>query len=167
MLDKIPSAEEMMTLVGQSLYDVWNKLCTLIDEKYEMERLWNKGGKAWTYEYKYRRGGKTLCALYARENCIGFMIIFGKDERAKFEAERNDYSQQVQKIYDEAKTYRDGKWVMFEPTDTSMFQDFIKLLGIKRKPNKKRIRNPNFTISYPTHKAVTPLEINRFFYTQI
>lgn len=138
MLDKIPNAEEMTTLVGQSLYDVWNKLCALIDEKYEMERLWNKGGKAWTYEYKYRRGGKTLCALYARENCIGFMIIFGKDERAKFEVERNDYSQQVQKIYDEAKTYRDGKWVMFEPIDTSMFQDFIKLLGIKRKPNKKQ-----------------------------
>lgn len=137
MLDKIPNAEEMTTLVGQSLYDVWNKLCALIDEKYEMERLWNKGGKAWTYEYKYRRGGKTLCALYARENCIGFMIIFGKDEREKFEAERNNYSQLVQKIYDEAKTYRDGKWVMFEPTDTSMFQDFIKLLGIKRKPNKK------------------------------
>ncbi len=137
MLDKIPNAEEMTTLVGQSLYDVWNKLCALIDEKYEMERLWNKGGKAWTYEYKYRRGGKTLCALYARENCIGFMIIFGKDERAKFETERNDYSQQVQQIYDEAKNYRDGKWVMFEPTDTSMFQDFIKLLGIKRKPNKK------------------------------
>lgn len=137
MLDKVPNAEEMTTLVGQSLYDVWNKLCALIDEKYEMERLWIKGGKAWTYEYKYRRGGKTLCALYAREKCIGFMIIFGKDERAKFEAERNDYSQQVQQIYDESKTYRDGKWVMFEPTDTSMFQDFIKLLGIKRKPNKK------------------------------
>ena len=137
MLDKVPNAEEMTTLVGQSLYDVWNKLCALIDEKYEMERLWIKGGKAWTYEYKYRRGGKTLCALYAREKCIGFMIIFGKDERARFEAERNDYSQQVQKIYDEAKTYRYGKWVMFEPTDTSMFQDFIKLLGIKRKPNKK------------------------------
>ena len=97
----------------------------------------NKGGKAWNYEYKYRRGGKTLCALYARENCIGFMIIFGKDERAKFETERNNYSEQVQKIYDEAQTYRDGKWVMFEPTDTSMFHDFIKLLGIKRKPNRK------------------------------
>lgn len=137
MLDKVPDAEEMTTLVGQSLYDVWNKLCALIDDKYEMEHLWNKGGKAWTYEYKYRRGGKTLCALYARENCIGFMIIFGKDEREKFEAERNDYSQEVQKIYDGAKTYRDGKWVMFEPTDTSMLREFIKLLSIKRKPNKK------------------------------
>ena len=109
----------------------------MIDEKYEMERLWNKGGKAWTYEYKYRRGGKTLCALYARENCIGFMIIFGKEERAKFEAGRSNYSESVQKIYDEAKTYHDGKWVMFEPVDTSMFEDFILLLGIKRKPNKK------------------------------
>ena len=137
MADITPDTEEMEALLGKSLYDVWNKLCTLIDEKYEMEHLWNKVGKAWMYEYKYRRGSKTLCALYARENCIGFMIIFGKDERAKFEVERKGYSQQVQKIYDEAKTYRDGKWVMFEPTDTSMFQDFIKLLGIKRKPNKK------------------------------
>lgn len=137
MLENIPSQSAMIELLGQSLFEVWQQLCSMIDEKYEMERLWNTGGKKWTYEYKYHRGGKTLCTLYAREKCIGFMIIFGKDERAKFEAERNDYSQQVQKIYDEAKTYRDGKWVMFEPTDTSMFQDFIKLLGIKRKPNKK------------------------------
>lgn len=137
MLDKIPSAEEMMTLVGQSLYDVWNKLCTLIDEKYEMERLWNKGGKAWTYEYKYRRGGKTLCALYARENCIGFMIIFGKDERVKFEDIRDTLSASICRQYDEAKIYRDGKWVMFQPTDTAEFDDYIKLLAIKRKPNKK------------------------------
>ncbi|WP_369882329.1 DUF3788 family protein [Anaerostipes hominis (ex Lee et al. 2021)] len=48
---------------------------------------------------KYRRGGKTLCALYARENCIGFMVILGKDEREKFEAGRNEYSESVRKIY--------------------------------------------------------------------
>lgn len=137
MLDKIPTAEEMAALVGQSLYDIWNELCFLIDERYEMERLWNKGGKAWTYEYKYRRGGKTLCALYARENCVGFMIILGKDERLKFDTDRNSYSREVQKIYDETKTYHDGKWLMFEPTDTALFDDFIRLLGIKRKPNRK------------------------------
>ena len=75
MLDKIPSAEEMMTLVGQSLYDVWNKLCTLIDEKYEMERVWNTGGKNWNYQYKYRRGGKTLCCLYAKKNCVDMKLL--------------------------------------------------------------------------------------------
>lgn len=137
MLDIIPGAGEMTALLGQSLYDVWNQLCAAIDENYDMECLWNKGGKAWTYEYKYRRGGKTLCALYAREGCVGFMVILGKDERSKFEEERENFSKEVQEIYDEAKTYHDGKWVMFKPVDKSSFDDFIRLLRIKRKPNKK------------------------------
>lgn len=137
MLDIIPNVEEMTMLVGESLYDIWNKLHILIEEKYDMDCSWNKGGKAWKYEYKYRRGGKTLCALYARENAIGFMVILGKEERLKFEAERDNYSEEVQRIYEETKTYHDGKWLMFEPTDTALFDDFIKLLGIKRKPNRK------------------------------
>ena len=137
MLDIIPDAEQMTSLVGESLYVIWNKLCALIDENYDMDCLWDKGGKAWTYEYKYRRGGKTLCALYARENGVGFMIILGKDERLKFEKDRENYSKEVQRIYDETQTYHDGKWMMFEPIDTSLFDDFIRLLRIKRKPNKK------------------------------
>lgn len=65
------------------------------------------------------------------------MIIFGKDERTKFEDIRGTFSKSVCKRYDEAKTYHDGKWVMFEPTDTAEFDDYIKLLSIKRKPNRK------------------------------
>lgn len=137
MLDRIPTAEEMTNLVGESLYDIWNQLTALIEKHYDMDRSWNQGGKAWTYEYKYRRGGKTLCALYARENCVGFMVILGKDERSKFEADRDHYSKEVQKIYEETHTYHDGKWLMFEPADTALFDDFIRLLNIKRKPNRK------------------------------
>ena len=137
MLDLIPSAEEMTILVGESLYDIWNKLNTFIQESYDMDRSWNTGGKAWKYEYKYRRGGKTLCALYAKEHCVGFMIILGKNERLKFEADRDQFSKEVQRIYDETQTYPDGKWLMFEPTDTTLFDDFIKLLKMKRKPNRK------------------------------
>lgn len=137
MLDKCPSEKEIISLVGKPLYNIWLSLTESIDAKYEMERLWNSGGKMWKYEYKYRRGGKTLCALYARENCIGFMVVFGQEERAKFEACRDSYSKETQKVYDEAQTYRDGKWIMFEPKDTSLFDDFIKILSIKRKPNKK------------------------------
>ena len=136
MLDYNPSAEELVKLVGKPLYDVWTALTGLIDAKYDTERLWNSGGKAWKYEYKYRRGGKTLCSLYARGNCIGFMVIFGKDERTKFEEERDCYSKETQTVYDKAQTFHDGKWMMFEPTDTALFSDFMRLLHIKRKPNK-------------------------------
>lgn len=137
MINIIPDENDMIGLIGQPLYDVWQRLCAAIDEKYDMDRIWNSGGKAWTYEYKYRRGGKTLCSLYARENHMGFMVILGKDERAKFEAARNNYSELVQKIYDETKTYHDGKWLMFEPIDMSLFGDFVQILAIKRKPNRK------------------------------
>ena len=137
MLENIPSLSDMKELLGQSLFEVWQELCSVIDEKYEMERLWNSGGKNWTYEYKYRRGGKTLCCLYAKSNSVGFMIIFGKDERAKFEDLRDNLSSTVCRQYDEVKTYRDGKWVMFEPTSTAEFEDYMKLLAIKRKPNRK------------------------------
>lgn len=137
MLENIPSAEQLSQLLGVQLYEIWQKLCDLIEKEYDTERLWNKGGKDWTYEYKYRRGGKTLCALYARENCLGFMVVLGKDERLKFENERNNFTKEVQSVYDGAQTFYDGKWVMFEPSDASLFDDFIKLLKIKRKPNRK------------------------------
>ena len=65
------------------------------------------------------------------------MIIFGKEERTKFEDIRDTLCNAVCKRYDEAKTYHDGKWVMFEPTNTYEFDDYIKLLAIKRKPNRK------------------------------
>jgi len=134
MLEKIPTKEEMVALIGQQLFEVWIKLCDLIESKYDMEHLWNSGGKKWRYEYKYRKGGKSLCALYAKENVFGFMFIFGKDERVKFEANRSDYSLEVQRVYDESTTYHDGKWMMFELTDTLLFPDMEKLLLIKRKP---------------------------------
>ena len=131
--EALRKAEEILNHGGEEM----TELARIIEEKYEMERLWNTGGKNWTYEYKYRRGGKTLCCLYAKSNCMGFMIIFGKDERTKFEAIRDTLSDAVCRQYDETKTYHDGKWLMFEPIDTTLFDDFMKLLGIKRKPNKK------------------------------
>ena len=133
---QIPTPETLEALTGKELYDLWTSLHQLIEQKYNMEQMWNHGGKKWTYEYKYRRGGKTLCALYAKEQTIGFMVILGKDERTKFESMREMFSNAAQKIYDETTTFHDGKWLMFELKDTSLFNDIDRLLSIKRKPNR-------------------------------
>ena len=133
---QIPTPETLEALTGKELYDLWTSLHQLIEQKYNMEQMWNHGGKKWTYEYKYRRGGKTLCALYAKEQTIGFMVILGKDERTRFESMREMFSNAAQKIYDETTTFHDGKWLMFELKDTSLFNDIERLLSIKRKPNR-------------------------------
>ena len=71
-------------------------------------------------------------------NDYGILAVrIGKDERAKFEDIRDTLSDVVCRQYDEAKTYHDGKWVMFEPTNADEFDDYMKLLAIKRKPNRK------------------------------
>ena len=137
MLEKVPNGEELTGLLGPKLYGVWAGLCGAIEEKYEMETMWNKGGKEWRYEYKYRRGGKTLCALYAREGCVGFMVIFGRAEREKFEAAQGDFPEAIRTAYENATTYHDGKWVMFEPQDTASLPDYVRMLAVKRKPNRK------------------------------
>ncbi|TRX42670.1 DUF3788 domain-containing protein [Bacteroides sp. HF-5092] len=133
---QIPIPKTLEALIGKELYNVWSSLCQLIEQKYNMEQLWNHGGKAWKYEYKYRRGGKTLCALCAKEQAIGFLVILGKDERTKFELQREAFSNETLKIYDETITFHDGKWLMFELKDTSLFNDMERLLSIKRKPNR-------------------------------
>lgn len=75
--------------------------------------------------------------LYAKENSFGFMVILGKGERDKFEIQRELFSKEVQTFYDEAITYHDGKWIMFELRDTGLFSDIERLLHIKRLPNRK------------------------------
>ena len=49
MLDTAPTAEKMTNLVGKSLYEIWDSLIALIDESYDMEHIWNNGGKAWLF----------------------------------------------------------------------------------------------------------------------
>ncbi|MDE7214347.1 MAG: DUF3788 domain-containing protein [Clostridia bacterium] len=129
--------EELERLAGTEKAGIFYDFVDIINSLYDMEQTWNNGGKKWTYEYKFRKSGKTLCAFYFKENTLGLMIIFGKDERAKVEEIRNSLSPYVLKAYDNAQTFHDGKWVMLNLTDYSIAEDLKKLLIIKRKPNKK------------------------------
>ena len=38
------------------------------------------------------------------------------------------------------RTYHDGKRIMFEPIDNALFDDFMRLLAIKRRSNRKPSR---------------------------
>ncbi len=129
--------EELEKLVGMDKVNIFYNIVNELTSLYDMEQIWNNGGKKWNYEYKFRKSGKTLCAFYFKENVLGFMIIFGKDERAKVEAIRKELSSYTLKTYDSAETFHDGKWVMFDLTNPSIIEDLKKLLFIKRKPNRK------------------------------
>ncbi|MDR0771250.1 MAG: DUF3788 domain-containing protein [Burkholderiales bacterium] len=132
-----PSEEAIKALVGARAFAAWQKIVDFVSVHYEMETFWGKGGKAGVHEHKFRKSGKTLCALYVREKSFGFMVVYGKAEREKFEAERQQFSAETQKIFDDAHQYHDGKWLMLEVKNQIFLDDIRKLLLIKKKPNKK------------------------------
>ena len=85
MLENIPSQKTMTELLGQSLFEIWQRLCLAIDENTKWNEYGILVGRIGSTSINIVKVGKTLCCLYAKNNCIGFMIIFGKDERTKFE----------------------------------------------------------------------------------
>ena len=132
-----PTNNELEELIGTDRADIWRRLTLSVDEIYDVDRLWNKGFGDWVYEYKYRRGGKTLCTFYAKKDAAEILIILGKSEREKFDAQREIFSENVLALYDAVKSYHDGKWLWIPLSDELSFDDIIAMLKIKRRPNRK------------------------------
>ena len=129
--------EELERLVGIDKVNIFYDFVDAITLLYDMEQTWNNGGKKCTYEYKFKKSGKTLCAFYFKENTLGLLIVFGKEERAKFDVLRKEFSAAVLDTYDNAQTFHDGKWCMFNIAEYTIIEDIKKMLFIKRKPNRK------------------------------
>lgn len=129
--------DQVEGLLPKEILLVWDGLTDRIDSLYDVDRLWNKGFGNWKVEYKYRRGGKTLCAFYAKENVAYLLITYGKAEREKFEGLKASVSKQLQDIYEQTETLHDGKWLWIPLDDQINVEDIIVMLKIKRRPNRK------------------------------
>lgn len=137
MLAVKPTQDEIRDILGEDAFAVWQAIRYFILDHYIMDLSWDEGGKYGVYECKFRKSGKTLCTLYIKDNELVALIIFGKGERDKFEAERRDFSPQLQQIYDAAKTYHDGKWMYIKLRDPHLVPDITRMLCIKKKPNRR------------------------------
>lgn len=133
----MPARDDMEALLGKDIAEIWERLAESIDELYEMDKYWNKGFGDWVYEYKYRRGGKTLCTFYAKQGVANLLIVLGKAEREKFEQQWEYFSESLLTLYESTKVLYDGKW-MWIPIDQKLeVEEILRMLRIKRRPNRK------------------------------
>lgn len=124
-------------MLAAPLMEAWRRLTARVDDLYDVDRLWDKGFGCWKVEYKYRRGGKTLCTLYAREGEAKLLITLGKAEREKFAQRRETFSVSTQQQFDATPILHDGMWMWISIDDTLDLNDVEGLLKIKRRPNRK------------------------------
>lgn len=128
----------LMNLIGNTKYEAFVSIKEYIENNYTLEQTFKEQNiktKKWKYELKFVKGKKTFCGFYFCENCLGLLIIFGKDERNKVDAIRNELSKELLELYDNTEIYHDGKWFMLELEDLSFLESIKQLLCIKRKPN--------------------------------
>jgi len=138
-MDRAIKPYEQVKMMLGNASSAWEKLVGHIRFYYVMDELWAEGKPTHKhYNNLYvRRGGKPLISFGIREGYFIACIVFGKNEREKFEEQREMFAEAVCKEYDEAETYHDGKWLAFNVYDESQIDDIICLLPIKRKPNRK------------------------------
>ena len=86
---------------------------------------------------KFRQGKKTILSVNIHEDRYDFQVIFGNAEREKFELQRNEFPKMIQEIYDNSKTYHDGKWMLIPVADLETLESVKRMIIIKKKPNRK------------------------------
>jgi len=132
------SYDEVKAMLGASS-DAWERLLGYVRFHYIMDESWQEG-KPTHKNYNnlfIRRSGKSLIMFSLREGYFMTCVVLGKNEREKFEEQRGVFGEAIGKVYDDAETLHDGKWLAFDIYDDSLVDDIIRLLHIKRKPNRK------------------------------
>jgi len=102
---------------------------------------------------KFRQGKKTVVSINIHEGRYDFQVIFGKAEREKFEARRNEFPSEIRELYDKAHTYHDGKWMLIPVADLKTLEAVKRMILIKKKPNRKPFPKTHIRMSNCGHRC--------------
>jgi hypothetical protein len=123
--------EKRLNELPPNISEVWKKLISYVRIKYDMDESW-KGETL-----KFKKSGRTIFSVSVKPHTVEACIIFGQREREKFEDNYENFSERVQQIYTASTTYHDGKWLFLDVYNVKFIDEFVKLLKIKKKPNRK------------------------------
>ena len=130
-----PDDSAVREWIGPAAFGRWAKLRNWIDEFYPgvFAPDWLYGGKnrGWSLRYKKTRA---FCTFVPEYRLFSAVVVMGGAEREEFEERRYVWRPQLVKLYDEAKTYIDGKWLTVAISSADDLHDVTELLIVKRPP---------------------------------
>lgn len=132
-----PTADQLDSWMGSTAMFYWRRLQEFIQNTYPavFSPDWLYGGSKHGWSLRYKKG-KSFCTLIPEKGRCCVAMVFGAEERKRFERIRWTISERVQAEYDAAKTYHDGKWVLVAVASDRTSRDVETLLMLKRKPKR-------------------------------
>ena len=130
-----PGEESVRDWIGPAAFAHWVELRRWIDAHYPgvFAPDWLYGGKKRGWSLRYKKT-KAFCTLLPEYRRLSVLVVLGGAERAKFEERRHVWRPQLVKLYDETKTYHDGKWLTLGLSSANDWLDVTHLLEMKRPP---------------------------------
>jgi len=144
MLDKTaqPSDADMFNWIGTPIADEWKSLRECLQETYQIDPVFNSGGKRYGWNLQYRKGGRPLCELYPEQSSFTVLVILGKVELGQAMERMDTFGQIVRRALVETPRYHDGCWMYIRVSDPLTchqdVHDLEQLIMIKRKPSTKK-----------------------------
>ncbi len=84
-----------MYLLGTQKFQLWQQIQDFADLSHGAADVWHTGGKAGLFELKFQTAGKTIFSLFAKEKALFLMLIFGIQERAAYEKQKDAFSSSI------------------------------------------------------------------------
>lgn len=130
-----PDESTVRHWLGPKAFKHWTELRSWIDTSYPdvFEPEWLHGGKkrGWSLRYKKTRAFCTLIPAYRQ---LSVLVVLGGAEQQKFEERRYTWSPKLVELYDDARSYHDGKWLIVTISSKDDRQDVMELVSMKRHP---------------------------------
>ncbi|WP_424626798.1 DUF3788 domain-containing protein [Bradyrhizobium sp. SYSU BS000235] len=133
-----PNDNTVRHWIGTAAFKHWSELQNWIEEYYPSvfapEWLYRGKTRGWSLRYKKTKAFCTFLPGYKR---FSVEVVLGTAEREKFEARRYGWRSQLVNLYDEARTYPDGKWLNVGISSVGDRHDVTELLMMKRPPQSR------------------------------
>lgn len=133
-----PDDRTVRDWIGPKAFKHWADLRSWIEAYYPgvFAPDWLYGGKKRGWSLRYKKI-KAFCTLLPEYRRLSVLVVLGGAERQKFEERRYVWRSQLVKLYDEAKTYPDGKWLTAGISSADDRHDVTELLIMKRPPRSR------------------------------
>jgi hypothetical protein len=133
-----PDDNTVRDWIGPAAFRHWAELRKWIEAYYPdvfaPEWLYRGKTRGWSLRYKK---SKAFCTFLPGYKLFSVEVVLGTAEREKFEARRYAWRSQLVKLYDEARTYPDGKWLNVGISSADNRHDVTELLMMKRPPRSR------------------------------
>ncbi len=127
----VPTEYEIKEYINN---DLWETFCNDMKKTYDTVPKFEFSKCNWEFGWnvKFKKGNKSLCTVYPRENYFTVLVVVGKKEKDIVERNLSSFCDDIQQIYKETKEANNQKWLMIDLEDNNKkYEDVKKLIDFR------------------------------------